>query len=170
MTTFGFQQVRDYAAGVNAELDRCDNGEGGFCDMMDQALELYASRCCTFTNDVRRWARDVFAGRVAFDPGAEQLWKAELVQLYERATKVASMGGEIEEPCFQLSGLNKLRAALWGMNQLITGWVTPRLSVAPAARQGFPADLADEARRRIATLPPLPAAGPPPDGRRIRAS
>jgi hypothetical protein len=159
MMAFDVKQVEDFAANLNARLDRCTNGEGNQCETIDVVLNCYAECCCRFAEEVRRWARDIFAGRVAFDPISEELWKAELVRLYDRAYKVWSLGRQAKIPCYVLDGQCKLESALFNLGELISGWVTPRLAVGPSARQAFPSNpgAAEEVRRRIASLPPLPA-------------
>ncbi|HEX4793707.1 MAG TPA: hypothetical protein VH370_07950 [Humisphaera sp.] len=161
MTTFDFNQVRDFAAGVNAELDQCENGEGAQCRTIDATLSYCAERCGKFIEEVRKWGRDVFAGRVAFDPAAEQLWKAELSQLYLRAINLLTLGNQAEQSCFVLDGKRKLESSLWNVHQLLDGWVTPKLSVGPSARQKVVFTDAD--RRRIESLPSLPADWTPDD-------
>jgi hypothetical protein len=156
MITFESNQVQEYAAEVKAALDRCDHEEGTQCDTMDQALSFYAEWCCKFVHKVRQWASDVFAGKVAFDDVAEQYWKAELLQLFERASRMEAAGNASEDSCYMLDGLKKLRASLWSLRQLKEEWVTPALAVAPSARNQIPSHLLDRARQRIATLPALP--------------
>jgi hypothetical protein len=156
MIIFDSKQVTEYAAVVNAEFDRCET-EGMVCSNLDSSLSCCADLCCKFANQVQRWARDVFHGRVAFDATAEQFWKAELMRIYERAHALWSEGRLHEDSCFVLDGLKKLQSSLWALRQLINGWVTPKLALAPSARQQFPAHLVEQARQRIASLPPLPA-------------
>jgi hypothetical protein len=157
MTTFDSQQVRNLAADLNAQLDRCDNREGIECYKVDVALDEYAQCCCRFAEALRQWGRDVFAGRVAFDPNAEQLWKAELLQLCSRAMTMLSLGRQAESICFELEGQTKLKAALWSLSRLHAGWVTPALAVGPSARTDPFSDdaLGNFARERIASLVPL---------------
>jgi hypothetical protein len=155
MVIFDSKQVRDYAASVNAELDRCER-EGMLCSDLDSSLSCCADLCCKFAGELRRWAQDVFHGRVAFDATTEQFWKAELMRIYERAHTFWSQGRLHEESCFVLDGLKKLESLLWTLKQLINGWVSPKLAVAPSARQQLPAHLVDQARQRVPSLPPLP--------------
>jgi hypothetical protein len=156
MELFNSNQVTDYAAEVNAEFDRCEE-EGMLCSNLDNSLSCCADLCCKFATEVKRWARDVFHGRVAFDATTEQFWKAELMRIYQRAHALWSEGRLHEESCFVLDGLKKLQSSLWTLKQLINDWVTPQLAVAPSARQQLPAHLVEQARQRIASLPPLPA-------------
>ena len=155
MIIFDSKQVTDYAAGVNAELDRCEK-QGMFCSNLDSSLSCCADLCCKFAGELRRWAQDVFHGRVAFDATTEQFWKAELMRIQKRAYTLWTEARPHEESCFVLDGLKKLQSSLWMLDQLVTGWVTPKLAVAPSARQQLPAHLLDQARERIASLPPLP--------------
>jgi len=136
MTTFDFKEVQDFAANVNRQLTECENGEGMECANIDHTLSCCAENCCGFTEKVRKWARDVFAGRVVFDPAVEQLWKAEAMQLYTRAFNLLEYGGQAESECYALNGKVKLQAALFRLRNLLDGWVTPKLSVGPSARLG----------------------------------
>src|SRR6185437_9210284 len=150
-----FNQVKDFATTVNAQLDRCENGEGADCSSIDATLTFCAQQCCTFVDAVRKWAQDVFAGRIAFDPAVEQLWKAELVQLFSRAQHLLSLGWQTDPSWYALEGKTRLESALWNLQKLLNEWVSPKLSVGPSARMKLPADAID--RQRIESLPPLSA-------------
>jgi hypothetical protein len=75
MTTFDLAEVRGFAADLDARMDRCDNGEGTECARLDAALRHYVELCCEFREGVREWWREVFSGRVEFDPEVEQAWQ-----------------------------------------------------------------------------------------------
>jgi len=159
MTTFDLAEVRGFAADLDAQLDRCDDGEGMECATLDAALRRYADLCRAFRDAVRHWGRAVFAGRVAYDPEVERAWLDKAVPLFNRATGMLQRGQESEGQCYMLEGRIFLQAALWDLYRLLTGWVTPKLAVGPSARRGsVPNSLAtDEVRQRVASLPPLPA-------------
>ena len=74
MTTFDLVEVRTFTAGLESRMNGCQNGEGLQCATLDAALRHHASLCCEFTNRVKSWGREVFAGRVAFDPEVEAVW------------------------------------------------------------------------------------------------
>jgi hypothetical protein len=163
MTTFDLAEVRGFAADLDAQMDRCDNGEGMECATLDAALSRYADLCCGFRDAVRQWGRAVFAGRVAFDPEVERAWQDEAVRLYYRARGMLQQAQESEGQCYTLEGRTFLQAALWNLYRLLTGWVTPKLAVGPSARrESAPNSVAiDEVRRRVASLPPLPSSWQP---------
>jgi hypothetical protein len=153
MTTYDINQVKEFSAEVIADLDRCENEIR--CDSIDRHLDYYAERCCTFTEAVRKWGRDVFAGRVAFDPAAESQWRAGVAELYARAQRVLMIGKEAESECGGFGGKRNLESALWKLSQLMFRWVAPKLSVGPSARQEFAFSAED--RARVDSLPSLPA-------------
>jgi len=159
MTTFDLAEVRGFAADLDAQMDRCDSGDGMECATLDAALLRYADLCRRFRDAVRQWGRAVFAGRVPYDPEVERAWLDVAVPLFKRATGMWQHGQESEGQCYILEGRIFLQAALWDLYRLLTGWVTPKLAVGPSARQGsIPNSLAtDRVRRRVASLPPLPA-------------
>jgi hypothetical protein len=165
MTTFDLAEVRGFAADLTARMDRCDNGEGIECATLEAALSQYAELCCKFRDEVREWGRAVFTGRVEYDAEVERAWLDEAVRLLNRAIAMWTHGQSYEGQCFILEGRVILQAALWDLYRLITGWVTPKLAVGPSARRGSaPNSLAaDEARQRVASLPPLPANWQPED-------
>lgn len=165
MTTFDLVEVRNFTAELGARMNRCDNGEGMECASLDDALRHYAALCCQFREGVRQWGQAVFAGRVAFDPAVESVWLTEGVQLYARAIEMLAYGQKAEVPCYVLEGQAVLQSALWELGRLLGGWVAPKVAVGPAARQGLPssADTAEETRKRIESLPPLPADWQPAD-------
>lgn len=170
MTTFDLAEVRGFVADLTASLNRCDNGEGLECASLDDELRHYAARCCDFREGVRDWGRAVFAGRVAFDPAVERVWQEEGSRLYDRAWELSGYGRDAEGSCYCLEGQLALQSALWHLDQLLANWVTPKLAVGPAARQEIPLSPADaeDARRRIESLSPLPADWQPTDPRQQR--
>lgn len=165
--TFELADVRDFAADLNARMDRCDNGEGMECSSLDATLRHYAALCCEYLDKVRQWGREVFAGRVAFDTEVERVWRDEGNQLYGRATEILLYGQTAEVECFTLDGQDALQSALWELYHLLDGWVTPKLAIGPSARQGLALDpeAAEEALRRLESLPPLPNGWQPDDAR-----
>ena len=167
MTTFDLTDVRRFAADLGARMDRCDNGEGMECANLDATLRHYAGLCCEFRECVRAWGRSVFAGRVTFDPETERVWREEGARLYARSTQHLADGQQAEGGCYTLEGQHALRSALWGLDQLLSGWVTPKLSVGPAARLGstLTGTALEAAKERAAALPPLPADWQPADPR-----
>lgn len=167
MTTFDLDEVRGFAADLDSQMDRCDNGEGMECATLDAALHHYAKLCCKFREGVREWGRAVFSGRVEFDPEVEMAWVTEGRRLFLRAFEIWNGGQKSQIPCYMLEGQVMLQAALWDLYRLLTPWVRPKLAVGPAARLGGGLDpaKAEEARRRIASLPPLPADWQPDDPR-----
>jgi hypothetical protein len=167
MPTFDLAEVRDFAADLDARMDRCDNGEGLECANLDGALRHYASLCCEFCERVRDWGRAVFTGRAAFDPEVERIWLDDGVRLYRRAAELWTYGQKLEGTCFVLEGGAKLGSALWRLERLLTDWVTPRRAIAPMVRLGAVADPADaeQAQERINALPPLSPDWQPSDPR-----
>ena len=157
MVTFDSNQVQTYARSVHAKLDQCADGEGMICEGLDKKLTYFADRCWEFSQEIRHWANDIFAGRVGYDPVAEQFWIAELQRLLERAEKEWVSGAQAETDCFLLDGRAKLGAALWTLSELMNPWVSPRLAVGPAARRKLSIDTSsDEFKSRIASLKPRP--------------
>jgi hypothetical protein len=167
MTTFDLAEVRGFTADLDARLDQCDSGEGMQCANLDGSLRQYAVLCCEFSEQVREWGRAIFAGQAALDPVVEQMWLDEGSRLYRRASELWAQGQEANGACFVLEGGAALGAALWRLERLLAGWVTPKLAAAPIVRQEFaPAETAkEEVRKRLAALPPLPASWQPTDPR-----
>ena len=164
MTTFDLSEVLGFAADLDSQMDRCDNGEGIECSTLDAALVRYANLCCKFRDQVREWGRAVFSGRVAYDPDVECAWLDEALRVYKRATDMWTHGQESEGQCYILEGRIFLQAALWDLYRLLSGWVTPKLAVGPSARRERAAangPFTDEVRRRVASLPPLPSSWQP---------
>jgi hypothetical protein len=170
MTTFDLAEVRGFVTALDSQMERCDNGEGMACANLDDALRHYAALCCELREGVRQWGREVFAGRVAFDPEVERVWRTESTRLYDRAVEMLAYGRKAEIACYHLDGRAALRSALWDLHQLLDGWVTPKLAVGPSARRGRPLGpaAAEDARRRMDALPPLPADWRPADPRQGR--
>src|ERR1700722_12891408 len=153
MTTCDLNQVKEFSDRVIADLVRGENEIR--CDSIDTSLRYYVERCCNFEAAVRKWGRDVFTGRVAFDPAAESQWRAGVAELFFRAQRVLEIGEKAESECGGFDGKAKLESALWNLNKLLYVWVTPKLSVGPSARQEL--TFSAEAHARVDSLPPLPA-------------
>lgn len=165
MTTFDLAEVRSFTEGLNARRERCDHAEGTDCANLDGTLSSYALVCRDYCLGVRQWARAIFYGKAAFDPQVETLLLMIGRDLHQRASELWAYGKEMEGDCFVLEGGAPLGATLWQLERLLTTWVTPQRSVAPLARHGVPTDGVDEAQRRIAALPQLPADWQPVDPR-----
>ena len=165
MPTFDLVEVQDFVAGLDARMSRGEDGEGTEHVSFDDALRHHADLCREFYDMVRRWGREVFAGRVAFDPEVERAWLTEGWQLHHRARELRDRGQSVGDSGSQPGGREALQGALGDLHRLLSKWVTPKLSVGPSARLGFGANPpeADEIRRRIASLPPLPADWEPDD-------
>ncbi len=160
MVTCDFAEVKEKTDRLAAELDKCESGGASYCDNLDRTLTYSAERYFKFAEDVRRWADDVFCGRVIFDAAAETLWKATLENFFQRATRLLSNGNAAsgEHGCDTMDGTNKLRIALFQMSQLLHPWITPTSAVGPSARQPYSTDQTklEEGRKKLASLPPLP--------------
>ena len=48
---------------------------------------------------------------------------------------VAGRRQRVEGPCYILEGRQTLQSALWDLDRLLRGWVTPKLAVGPSARR-----------------------------------
>lgn len=165
MTTFDLVEVRSFVADLDSRMKRCDNGESMECADLDGALRHYALLCCELRESVRQWGRVVFAGRAAYDPEVEHVWLDECARLYSGALKMLDYSIPLEVPCYILDGQDVLKSALWDLDQLLAGWVTPKLAVGPSARQGLELTphAALETHRRISALSPLPSNWRPAD-------
>jgi len=161
------EDILDFTASLNLQLDRCDNGEGMECSSMDASLERYANCCCEMTQQVKRWGRDVFAGRIPYEQAADDAWFHASVTLNNRAVELHDRAQGMEIPCYDFSGLNKLRAALYGLYPLLDGWVSPRRSVGPSARQATKSAGMETVQKRITELRPLPKGWVPADVRQL---
>ena len=106
----------------------------------------------------------VFYGRVKFDLEVERVFKEKGSRLRSRAMELLSRTEKAG--CSILDAHDRLQSALLDMDRLLKGWVTPKPAIGPSARQVH-ANLApaviEEGRRRIASLPPLPAEWQPED-------
>jgi len=165
MTTFDLSEVRRFAADLDARMNRCDNGEGMECATLDDSLLHYAALCWEFREGVRQWGRAVFSGRVKFDPEVEIVLIGEGTRLYKRADERFAYSRQEEADCFSLDNTTRLGAALKTLSQLLNPWITPKLAVGPSARQelSLTPSVAEEVRRRIEALPPLPVEWQPVD-------
>ncbi len=156
LTKFDVTEVSGFAADLDASMNRCDNGEGMECATLDATLRHYANLCCAFREEVRKWFRAVFAGKVEFDPEVESVWKNEGARLFERACSLWDTAQMSEGSCYILDGKIALGSALWGLQRLLQGWVTPMRALSPAPRVVIPEAAAQEIKQRLKSLSPLP--------------
>ena len=141
MTTFDLDEVQAFAASLDARIGKCQNGEGMECASLDAALHYHAHLCCEFVCKAKQWGYGIFAGRVKYDSAVESLWLSEGNRLYQRALEYHRRGQTAILPCYDLPGQDVLVSALWDLERLLKGWVTPALSVGAAARQGAVMDV-----------------------------
>ncbi len=165
MTTCDLAEVCDVTADIRARMNLYENGEGSECAVSDADLRRYADLCREFRDQVEQWGDAVFSGRVEFDPEAERVWKEEGWRLHSRASEMWNRGRMVEAPRRTLERQDALGAALEDLSELLNGWLTPKLSVGPAAKRWRYPDQAatEEGRRRVASLPPLPSDWQPSD-------
>jgi hypothetical protein len=144
MITSDLSEVSNFTADIGMRMDRT----------LDDTLRLYADLCREFRDALRQWGRDVFGGRVEFKPEVEQVWLADGRRIYSRAKDVYDSSLKSAGPRDTLENLTALETALVDLDRLLTGWVTPRLSVGPSARRRLLPDQAatEEELQRIASL------------------
>src|SRR5205814_1847268 len=125
------------------------------CETLDKHLDCCAEICFEVHAAVVDWAKNVFAGKIAFDREAENLWRTEVSQIYAQAKRVWQVGRKAQVPCWELPGQSKLETALWHLSFLLQDWVSPKRSVAPSARVTLQlgADESAAIRRQLANLP-----------------
>ncbi len=166
MTTFDLPEAHGFAADLAAGMDRCDTDEGTECPTLDDVLQTYAQLCREFCDQIRRWGDAVFSGRSHFDPEVERLFKEEGSRLYARALEKSNDARQrAAMSCVPAESHVALDAALWELERLLNGWVTPQLAVGPSAKRWrYPEQAAtEEGRRRVESLPPLAADWEPHD-------
>lgn len=155
MKTFDYEQVKETLSPLKAKLKECAHGEGNQCETLDNHLDCCANICVEVHAALVTWAQNVFAGRVAFDRDAENLWRAEVGQIYAQARHIWKLGRKAEVPCWDLPGQSKLETALWHLNYLLGNWVTPKLSVGPSPRVKLEVSEVNSIRKQLAELPAL---------------
>jgi hypothetical protein len=161
MTTFDVNEVRNFTASLNAQLDRCDHGEGTECITLDAKLMSYATRCREYREKVLQWGLEVFRGHVAFDAETDSIWRAEGKNLLARASDFLRCGDLALEDCCDLAGYRALGYVVQELQRLLDTWVTPARAVGPSARLGLAlgSTEAQEVLKRIEGLPPMPTPG-----------
>lgn len=167
MTTFDPADVRAFAANLNARMDQCDDGESAEFADLDATLRQYAAACCEFCKRCREWGRAIFSGGVAFNPEVERIWLREGFRMQARASELWEHCRAGSGESFVLEDGAALGSALRWLERLLFEWVTPKLAIAPLARQGVGVSSggAIDVQRRVDALPPLPADWQPTDPR-----
>lgn len=157
--TFDLVQVQDFVAGLDARM-----GDGASRADPEQAaahlaLRDHAGLCHEFTEKVREWGRAVFGGWIEFDPEVELVSRSEGSKLAARAADLQHLGADTVAAGPGFATQDDFQAAVARMSKLLDHWVRPQLSVGPAARhrRNLSPEVMEEARRRLAALPPLPA-------------
>lgn len=154
--SFDVEDVCKLTTEMTLRLDACDNGVATECAGLDQSLWQYARACCDFVAHVRKWAQDVFSGKVAFDPQVEGEWLDGGRRLYHRALTMWERTAKAGVPSYALPEHRAFDASLRQLQRILTAWVSPKLSVAPSARNPLPPEIVAEAQRHVAQLPLLP--------------
>jgi hypothetical protein len=157
------EDIKKISTEIALKLDACDNGEGVGCATLDDSLDRCARLYCELVSHARQWARQVFSGELQYDPSVERAWQQEGAQLYQRAVAMWQRGRQAAVECYDLPGRQRLQASLWQLHRLLTDWVTPKLSIGPAARHPLAPEIAKAAAARVAELPPLPMNWEPQD-------
>jgi hypothetical protein len=136
--------VSNFTADIGMRMDRT----------LDDTLRLYADLCREFRDALRQWGRDVFAGRIEFQPEVEQAWLEGGRRIYSRAKDVYDSGLKSARPRDTLENRTALETALNDLDRLMTSWVTPRLAVGPSARRRLMPDqtTTEEELQRIQSL------------------
>lgn len=167
MITFDLTEVHRFTSDLGVRMDRCLSGEGMECATLDEAFGHYARLCGEFIEGVRRWGDAVFSGRAGFDPEVERVLREEGHQLHGRAVELLGRGPRVGGTSSPPGGQQALRSALWDLDRLLRGWVTPRPSSGPSARRRLrPGQAAtEEELRQVAAHPHLPADWEPDDPR-----
>ena len=167
LTTFDLPSVQQFA--THRDLRRSQRHEEGSCCIdLDELLGRHVTTCEELRGSVDHWAREVFAGRIAFDPEVERVFKDELQRTLSEARPLAEHGRAVETDCFSLEQLAALEDCVAHFTFLLTNWISPQRSTAPAPRVSLGEAIDQQIRERIATLPPLPTDWQPKDCRQAR--
>ena len=153
MIPFDLEEVQGFVADLDA---RPATDEGMDLARLDARLRKAATLCELATEEIRRWARGVFAGKIAFDPVDDKSLRESGGKLREQAESLARLAREAESSYgFVVEGSDALRIELDRLGRLLDGWVVPKLAVGPSARRSptTDPDVLAEARRRIECLP-----------------
>lgn len=148
LQTHDLLAVRRFAAEVTSRLAGC-NGEGMQCQRLDDSLRCLAELCVQVWEETRRWAAEVFAGRVEFDPEVETLFKSQLETILTRAKPLVRHSKGMQFDCASLSYLPLLENYVTFFDQSLRNWVSPRRATGPAARTRIPESAAAEIRARL---------------------
>jgi hypothetical protein len=155
LATLDLPAVRRFTDELSGRARRCDNGERMEWSALEKDVQHYAILCRELREAIRQWARAIFTGEIEFDTEAENLWKAETGRLLQSAKKIAEQSQKFEGPGYELDGLNRLHRHIADLDQVVAHWVSPRLSVGPAARVKIPEQIAEIMKERLKTLPPM---------------
>ena len=168
MTTFDLVEIRDFVAGIDSRMGPPLNGTRDDPAALAAARRNHAAICREFVATVREWRRLIFSGRIELDPAVEALVRAEAAQLAARADDLHPPGPSPEAPGPPPDDLGEFLAAVEPVRQMVRSWSTPRLAVGPGPRSWMhqTPEMIEEGRRRLATLPPLPADWPFTDEQR----
>ena len=125
-TTYDIESVRRFARDVEGRRTICN--EQDFCSELDQHIHCLADLCEAWYGEVRNWAKEVFTGRVNFDPQVEAFFQVELQNAANKARPHVQHGHEVAHDCHDLARLEETGPDCCG-----TGWLAPELG-ATAAR------------------------------------
>ncbi len=133
LTTYDLPAVQQFALEIHSRRASC-NGEGMFCSNVDESLGCHFKVCDELIQAVTNWAREVFAGRIEFEPEVERVFKSELERALDDARSCAQFGRSVTTECFNLERLSSLESAVQRIDFLLKNWISPQKSVAPGPR------------------------------------
>ncbi len=161
--TLDLPAVRRFTDELKDRARRCDNGEGMICSNLDETIRHYLQLCVELRGYINEWARAIFEGQLTFDPAVEDLLKDEVRSLLRHAKRIAALGRAMCQMCVELPGLDPLHFNIADFDFLLENWVSPRLSVNPAARVKLPAATQRQIIENLNKLSPLPSDWKPTD-------
>lgn len=154
MASSDLDEVRNFVAGIDDRMGHCADVEGAGGADPDAATRCQADLCLEFIERVKQWGRDVFRGKIPFEPEVEAVFRGEGDRLLSRALDLIGRGQESGGSSADGASRDRLRGATEELERLLRTWVTPGLSVSPSARGGLKleGEALEAVRRKVESM------------------
>lgn len=153
LTTFDPAEVRAFTDRLNEKLVHC-NGEGRFCNDLDDTLRCHALLSHELLATITEWGERVFRGDLNYDLEVDQLFQGNVRVHLETGRRLSERGHRWDETCAKLNWLPSVDQFLALFARWNRNWISPKLSVAPGPRTKIGEKADRQIRERLALLAP----------------
>ncbi len=159
LVTYDRPAVEHFAAELAQRVEQCGNGEGMTCATLEGQLTHFAALCDELGQESRGWRLAVFQGFIPFQPETEACLRRTAQSLLAAGKRLVNKAHGQCAACYELEGLEPLKAKLFDLGESLDNWLTPQLAVAPGPRVRLTPGQSAVIEANLAKLFPAATAG-----------